>query len=116
MTSISPSPIIEYATGTVAFPHRYQRLALAASLPSLIVPFAPFVWDVSPWSAAQTLLNPDDFFDTLVIGLLGIGFFAAPTTFAWRRLPDALPTGSHGPARTCAIGRSRRCRAPRMRA
>ena len=86
MTSANAVPVIEYATGAVAFPRRFGRVALAASLPSIIVPFVPFVWDVSPWEASQYLLNREDFFDTLAVALLGIGFFAAIAAFAWRAL------------------------------
>jgi hypothetical protein len=85
MTSATTLPVIEYARGDVPFHRRRRWIMLVASLPAVVVPFAPFVWDVSPLAAVRHLFD-DGMFDTLALALLCLGFCAALVGFAWRAL------------------------------
>jgi hypothetical protein len=85
MTSATTLPVIEYARGDVPFRRRHRWIMLVASLPSVIVPFAPFVYDVSPLSAAQHMFDGSEF-DAIALSLLGLAFFAALPAFAWRAM------------------------------
>jgi hypothetical protein len=85
MTSATTVPVIEYARGDVPFRRRHRWIMLAASLPSAIVPFAPFVYDVSPLEAAQHMFD-DSEFDAIALSLLGLAFFAALPALAWRAM------------------------------
>jgi hypothetical protein len=85
MTSATTVPVIEYARGDVPFRRRDRWIMLGASLPSAIVPFVPFVYDVSPLAAAQHMFD-DSVFDTLALSLLGVAFFAALPALTWRAM------------------------------
>ena len=84
LAAASPPPLVlEYSTTPRAGTRWTQVFLLAVSLPSLVVPFLDFYWNVSPLQAVLELFS-DNSIDTLPIALLGLGFFTAFPIVAWR--------------------------------
>ena len=84
MTTTTGAPLVlDYSTTPLPRARRMQWLLLALSIPSVVVPFLEFYWDVSPLDAvAEPFLS--DWSDVLPIALLGFGFFTAFPIVAWR--------------------------------
>ena len=84
MTTATGAPLVlDYSTTPLPRAGRVQRILFTLSIPSLIVPFLAYYWDISPLQAVLELFS-DDSIDTLPLALLGFGFFTAFLIVAWR--------------------------------